>query len=51
MLPAPVQLMKLQLHRQLPLTARASLDEVESGLAGAAGEVCPQLLWNQYGKP
>jgi len=51
MLPAPIELVKLQLHRQLRATARATLNEAASSLAGPAGEGCLEPPWNQRDKP
>jgi hypothetical protein len=52
MFPAPIQLMKLKLHRPAPQPfPQLSLPHPRSGLFRARGEVCPELSWNQYDKP
>jgi hypothetical protein len=52
MFPAPIQLMKLKLHRPAPqLFPQLSLPHPRSGLFLERGEVCLQLSWNQYDKP
>jgi hypothetical protein len=52
MFPAPIQLMKLKLHRPAPQPfPQLSLPHPRSGLFRASEEVCPELSWNQYDKP
>jgi hypothetical protein len=52
MFPAPIQLMKLKLHRPAPQPfLQLSLPHTRSGLFRARGEVCRELSWNQYDKP
>ena len=52
MLPAPIQLMKLKLHRPAPRPfPQLSLPHTRSGLFRIRGEVCPEPSWNQDDKP
>jgi hypothetical protein len=52
MFPAPIQLMKLKLHRSAPQPfPQLSLLHTRSGLFRTRGEVCRELSWNQYDKP
>lgn len=52
MFPAPIQLMKLKLHRPAPRPfPQLSLPHTRSGLFRARGEVCPEPSWNQDDKP